>query len=599
MGSKIYYETSYGPLLAMQGFLNEITLDLQTPKGLLPVLISSAHVKDESGSVLLIKSTLFDISERRKYERELLVAKRKAERATIRATFLARAGEKLRNGDELEKQLQDITEIALNELCDAFAIDLLITDKWKRVAEAHRISEKAIPKTPLLNEPILIEDPTDLESNLEFTEIINQLEPQSIIIVPIMRNQKQLGAISLYLTELGRRFFPEDKTAAIELAFEICSTMEKSELQKELQETHEWFSMTLQSIGDAVIAINPDKTVSYLNPVAEELTGWTNREAKGQPMAKVFNIINEFTRAPAFNPVDTVLKEKRIVGLANGTVLIRRDGGEIIIEDSASPIQDNKGVMRGVVLVFRDVTEKHLEETKKNQMLSVLSSEKEVREKFVATLTHDMRSPLTSVKMNMQLLARKSTEPHTVTLANRAVSGVNRIDRMIQELLDANRLRAGETIPMDKSEMDIAALGREVLADLTLIHGDRFILVSPESLIGIWNSEGIRRVLENLCNNAIKYGTPDAPVDISIQQKNDEVHITVHNEGKPISIEDQRTLFELYKRIESDENKSQKGWGLGLTLVKGVTESHQGRIQVHSEAKSGTTFEVILPIIST
>jgi PAS domain S-box-containing protein len=606
IGSKIYYETTYGPLLRMQGHLKEITLDLKTKNGEIPVLISSSNVTDNSGKLLYIKSTLFDITDRRKYERELLVAKRKAEQAAIRAKFLAKAGEKLRINDEINKHLQSIAELAVEELCDAFVVDLLHGGQSNRVAEAHKVIEKSIPPIPFISDALLVENITDTFGTLTtFSEIIYKLEPQSMIVVPIVKADEQIGILSLFLTELGRRFFLEDKNFAIELAFEISSAIERAELHREnekiatkLKESEEWFSITLQSIGDAVIAINPDKTVSYLNPIAEKFTGWSNEEAQGLPMDQVFHIISEYTGKAAFNPVDTVLKENRIVELANGTALVRRDNSKIIIEDSASPIRGKDNAIKGVVLVFRDITQKYKEEAKKKQMLSALQSEKEVREKFVATLTHDMRSPLTSVKLNMQFLLKKSREQHAITLATRAINGINRVDRMIQDLLDANRLRAGESIPMDKNEMDIVTVALDVISDLTFIHGDRFILESPETLIGTWNADGIRRILENLCNNAIKYGTADAPVDISIVRIENEVHLSVHNDGKPISMDDQLTLFEPYRRVDSDENMIQKGWGLGLTLVKGVTESHQGRIQVFSEFNLGTKFEVILPLVT-
>ena len=116
--------------------------------------------------------------------------------------------------------------------------------------------------------------------------------------------------------------------------------------------------VTLQSIGDAVITTDIEGRVEFLNPVAEALTGWSNWEAMGQPLPEIFNIISEITRLPVENPVEKALLQDRIVGLANHTVLIRRDGHEVQIEDSAAPIRDRDGHILGVVLVFHDVGEK-------------------------------------------------------------------------------------------------------------------------------------------------------------------------------------------------------------------------------------------------
>jgi PAS domain S-box-containing protein len=120
----------------------------------------------------------------------------------------------------------------------------------------------------------------------------------------------------------------------------------------------ERFKVTLFSVGDAVIATDASGRVELLNPVAERLTGWLQDEARGRPIEVVFHIINEKTRQPAENPVALVLRDGRIVGLANDTVLISREGREIAIEDSAAPIRDSGGETTGVVMVFHDVTAK-------------------------------------------------------------------------------------------------------------------------------------------------------------------------------------------------------------------------------------------------
>ncbi|HUX91061.1 MAG TPA: EAL domain-containing protein [Gallionellaceae bacterium] len=116
--------------------------------------------------------------------------------------------------------------------------------------------------------------------------------------------------------------------------------------------------VTLQSIGDAVITTDIEGRVEFLNPVAETLTGWSNGEAMGQDLPQVFNIISEKTRLPLENPVDKALFYNGIVGMANHTILIRRDLHEVHIEDSAAPIRDRAGHILGVVLVFHDVGEK-------------------------------------------------------------------------------------------------------------------------------------------------------------------------------------------------------------------------------------------------
>ena len=117
--------------------------------------------------------------------------------------------------------------------------------------------------------------------------------------------------------------------------------------QEEIAGQRERLRVTLRSIGDAVIATGTEGRVTYLNPVAERLTGWASEDAAGRPLQEVFRIIDEQSRQPAENPVSTVLREGKIVGMANHPLLISRDGRELAIDDSAAPIRDARGEIDG------------------------------------------------------------------------------------------------------------------------------------------------------------------------------------------------------------------------------------------------------------
>jgi PAS domain S-box-containing protein len=131
---------------------------------------------------------------------------------------------------------------------------------------------------------------------------------------------------------------------------------------------------TLRSIGDAVISTNERGCVTFMNGVAEKLTGWTSAEAKGKELREVFHIVNEITGAETENPVTTVMREGTIVGLANNTLLIARDGRETPIDDSGAPIKDQEGNITGVVLVFRDVTRRRQRDELSQRLASIVES---------------------------------------------------------------------------------------------------------------------------------------------------------------------------------------------------------------------------------
>ncbi len=133
---------------------------------------------------------------------------------------------------------------------------------------------------------------------------------------------------------------------------------ERKKQEDTLKEKEQRWITTLRSIGDAVIATDANGKITFINKIAEELTGWMLTEALNKPVNKVFNIINEETRREVENPATRVLKEGIIVGLANHTMLVRKDGSEISIDDSGAPIKDNNGKIVGVVLIFRDISER-------------------------------------------------------------------------------------------------------------------------------------------------------------------------------------------------------------------------------------------------
>jgi PAS domain S-box-containing protein len=223
-----------------------------------------------------------------------------------------------------------------------------------------------------------------------------------------------------------------------------------------------------------------------------------------------------------------------------------------------------------------------------------LHVEQDLRERFVAALSHDMRSPLTAAKMGAQLILRRADQPDACqTYAARIMRNVDQADRLIQNLLDASRISAGEALPVQRVPCDVRALVRDVLADETTIHGHRFVLDAPAPVCGVCDPAVLRRALDNLLGNAIKYGAPHAPVVVRLVQHEREIALSVHNQGPPIAPEDQARIFQPYQRVEH-QGSAPKGWGLGLTLVRSMAEAHGGTVRVHSAADAGTTFTVTL-----
>ena len=246
--------------------------------------------------------------------------------------------------------------------------------------------------------------------------------------------------------------------------------------------------------------------------------------------------------------------------------------------------------------IQRDIIFDSIEQAVNDAAVEFSEVHTDIQQTFVSTLTHDLKNPITSAKMNAQLILRNSDTPEPSSKSARSiVSSMNRLEAMIHDLLDASRLRAGEHLSLEFIQCDLHSVIREVVYEMSVMHGDRFILDSKEAVEGNWGSDGLRRAVENLVGNAVKYSTPETPITVSLRSGKTAVTVTVHNQGPPISQKEVSRLFQQYRRSKSAQEATKTGWGLGLIVVKGVVDAHKGKIRVESQEGKGTSFILEIP----
>ncbi|HEY9652610.1 MAG TPA: HAMP domain-containing sensor histidine kinase [Coleofasciculaceae cyanobacterium] len=242
----------------------------------------------------------------------------------------------------------------------------------------------------------------------------------------------------------------------------------------------------------------------------------------------------------------------------------------------------------------RDIIINSIEQAVNDAATQFSQTLRDIQELFIVTLTHDLRGPINVVKMGTQLILRRLERGDThVDVAARMISSIDRLDSMIQNLLDASRLRAGQSLKLEFEECYLDRLVQDVVEDLSFTYGGRFVGICDSDVRSYCSRKQIRRVIENLAINAVKYGTPSTPITLTLQQTETQISLTIHNEGNPIAPDAQSILFQQFRRTTSAEE--QTGWGLGLFLVKSIIEAHQGTIEVESEEGKGTSFIVKLP----
>lgn len=265
------------------------------------------------------------------------------------------------------------------------------------------------------------------------------------------------------------------------------------------------------------------------------------------------------------------------------------------------PITDhNKNEPQYIAIRF-DITEKkELEERlyhfKDN--LDKMIIEQEMNEEFLSTIGHDLKTPLTIAKFSAQIIEKKNSllsSEKIKSLSAKIVNNINRVDELISEILDSIRLKNCKTLSLKVQSFDMLKLTNEMVENFVSIYGALFKLVAVGDLNGHWCLSSIKRILENLLTNAVKYSNPNSLITISLKEKDNQLILAIHNEGNPISESDQKIIFNYLQRTTYAQMSGQTGYGIGLTIVKGLTELHRGKISVTSTYESGTTFTVTLP----
>lgn len=227
--------------------------------------------------------------------------------------------------------------------------------------------------------------------------------------------------------------------------------------------------------------------------------------------------------------------------------------------------------------------------------LSNLKREREFREKLVASIAHDLRSPLTTAKMTLDILGRRTDQENSKRV-RRASRALDRADSLIQDFLDFSFRHSGRERSLQIEVCNLTELLRDAATDYEITHPGRVKFTTQyDNLILNCDKRALRRAADNLIANALKYGSRDSEVTVSIQRLSDfEIVIIVHNWGNPISPEEQERLF-LYFEKHSQE-PSIEGWGIGLATVKSMIEAHHGSVAVRSNGTTGTSFIIRLPV---
>jgi PAS domain S-box-containing protein len=371
-----------------------------------------------------------------------------------------------------------------------------------------------------------------------------------------------------------------------ELLARVRGLVRTCKLARAVREREEWFATTLRSIGDGVIAADPKGRVTFLNRAAEELTGWSLRDATSRSIEDVFVTIDEQTRLPA-GPVLQRACGGSETGSATQALLVRRDGSHLPIDDNVAPL--GPGGVLGAVVSFRDASAR-------TRAAAEAAQRADFEEKLIGIVSHDLRNPLNVIALGAEALARSELDPRATKTMQRIRDNANSATRLVNDLLDFTQARLGSGIPVRREPIDLGLVVQTVLDGLTPAYPERQMnLLSSGDTRGEWDPDRIAQALTNLVANALTYGAAGGAVTVRALGEAECVTLEVHNTGTPIAGALLPVLFEPLRRGAAHPTHSSRSVGLGLYIVKHIVDAHAGSIHVQSTETGGTTFSILLP----
>ncbi len=358
----------------------------------------------------------------------------------------------------------------------------------------------------------------------------------------------------------------------------------------------------LNSIGDAVFAIDAKGCIALFNPAAARISGFSIDDAIGQPYEKILSFELEKTGEPSTKFIEQAFAGK-VTSMDNHTLLVRKDGVKIPVADSAAPLVNTSGQIQGVIVVFRDISKEHELDRAKDE--------------FVSLASHQLRTPLSAINWYGEMLLHGDVgklKKEQAKFAQEMFDGTQRMIELVNSLLDVSRLEVGKMAndPESQSANELVESLEKELApsikarQLTIV--DRLHHVRPV----IADRKLLRMIVQNLLSNAVKYTPDNGTVTVTLRAATAaDIHeaalhghagnywyFSVQDTGYGIPKDEQVKIFSKLYRAANVRRLDVEGTGLGLYIVKDVVEKMGGKVWFTSEEGKGSTFYVVLPFHS-
>lgn len=381
-----------------------------------------------------------------------------------------------------------------------------------------------------------------------------------------------------------------------ELRVAIEVALYKHQMERKLKESEQWLATTLSSLGDAVIATDGLGRIKFMNPVAEALTGWTQAEAFGLKSDTILKLVDSKTGQPLDNPVAKVFKVERTIELEDNATLIAKNGKMIPIDDSAAPIRDEDGHIIGVVIVFRDVTERNQAEAQLRQYSLELQMQNKELDAFAHTVAHDLKSPLNPIIGFADIIPNYYAEapPELREWLNIIARSGRKMVNIIDELLLLGQVRKSDVKLTQLAMAEIITEAEHRIEFLIAEHGAE-IIAPTDWPPALGYRPWVEEIWVNYLSNGIKYGGRPPRLELfATVLPGDMVRFSVRDNGPGLLPEEMAQLFTPFTQLSQVRVE---GHGLGLSIVQRIVTKLGGQVGVSCDGLPGygCTFSFTLP----
>lgn len=554
----------------------------------LPVIVTTTHRSgDEVGAAL--NSGAFDVLIKPLELEQVAVAinralhlaritrerdafRERAERQTQESTALYNIGKTITSLLHAEEILTQVVSAAVElTLADEGSLFLLDPDTGELYLRAHKNLDDAVAANlrvrvddSLLGRVIQSGRPLMLDSD-GLVKVKTSFLVKSILNVPLIAAGRAIGVLSVDCKQSSRVFNEHDVHLLLTLADYAVIAIENARLYWAVADERAKLDTILRDAQDAVIVADPDLRLVLANNTARAAFGLTD-DSIGRPLGEAVN------NAALLDLFD----QRKMRGHTWRAEILLEDGRTL-----QGQLSELRGVGYGAVM----------------QDISRLKELDRIKSEFISIVSHDLRTPLTTIRGYIELLPRAGPlNEMQQDFVQRIERGTTNITGLIADLLDVSRIEAG--LDWEMGTVDLKKIVEDAVETLRAeaeIKQQRLMLEVPPASTILGNGRRLGQVVANLVSNAIKYTPHGGRIDISLRDNKDYALLEVHDNGIGISADDQHRIFDKFYRVESDATMAIVGTGLGLSIVKSIVEKHKGRVWVESEVGAGSTFSVLLP----